>query len=100
MSRNKHCSTKKTIHHCIHLTVSDEATAINNSTLSREIAVINLKYLRTCVHPISVCSLFNWVKCNLSICIFLTTEFPRLDALHVLDASARFNAGCSGRQTF
>ena len=28
------------------------------------------------------------------------TEFPRLDALHVLDASALFNAGCSGRQTF
>ena len=28
------------------------------------------------------------------------TEFPRLDALHVLNASARFNAGCSGRQTF
>ena len=30
----------------------------------------------------------------------ISTEFPRLDALHVLDASARFNAGCSGRQTF
>ena len=28
------------------------------------------------------------------------TEFPRLDALHVLDASARFKAGSSGCQTF
>ena len=30
----------------------------------------------------------------------LTTVFPRLDALHVLDASARFDAGWSGRNTF
>ena len=31
---------------------------------------------------------------------FVGTEFPRLHALHVLNASARFNAGCRGRQTF
>ena len=28
------------------------------------------------------------------------TEFPRLNALHVLDASVRFNAGCCERKTF
>ena len=28
------------------------------------------------------------------------TVFPRLDALHVLDASARFDAEWSGRNTF
>ena len=28
------------------------------------------------------------------------TFFPRLDALHILDASARFDARWSGRNTF
>ena len=37
---------------------------------------------------------------NKSLSLSLHTEFPRLDALHVLDASARFNAGCSGCLTF
>ena len=32
--------------------------------------------------------------------IWYNTEFPWLDTLHVLDASAHFNARCSGRQTF
>ena len=31
---------------------------------------------------------------------FIGTVFPRLDALHVLDASAHFDAGWSGRNTF
>ena len=29
-----------------------------------------------------------------------STVFPQLDALHVLDASACFDAGLSGRNTF
>ena len=32
--------------------------------------------------------------------VLLNTVFPRLDALHVLDASAHFDAGWSGRNTF
>ena len=29
-----------------------------------------------------------------------STVFPQLDALHVLEASAHFDTGCSGRNTF
>ena len=39
------------------------------------------------------------VTCHLHS-IILTTAFPQLDALHVLDASAHFDAGWSGRNTF
>ena len=50
-------------------------------------------------HPNNTACEWQWL--HLVSCMFARyTEFPRLDALHVLDASARFNAGCSGRQTF
>ena len=39
------------------------------------------------------------VTCHLHS-VILTTTFPQLDALHVLDASAHFDAGWSGRNTF
>ena len=57
MSRDKHCKTNKTIHHCIHLIVSSETIAINNSTVSCEIAVINLMYLLSYFIQVYVVSL-------------------------------------------
>ena len=38
--------------------------------------------------------------CHESVTIYKNTVFPQLDALHVLDASAHFDAGWSGRNTF
>ena len=36
---------------------------------------------------------------NIDSTLAFTTVFPRLDALHVLDASVHFDEGCSGRNS-